>query len=148
MCGLRDVTLILTGRGAPEEVIARADTVVQAPLNPAFSSLNLGHAVLIVSYEWYQAADETPPARLPEGRTRPATKGELVNFFERLEARLDARGFFHVAEKRSIMVRNIRNIFQRAGLMEQEVRTLHGIVSSLTREGQGDEVREPDQDTQ
>lgn len=119
--------------GLENDDIALADTVVQAPLNPAFSSLNLGHAVLIVTYEWYQSADETPPARLPEGRTRPATKEELVNFFERLESTLDESGFFHVAEKRSIMVRNLRNIFQRAGLMEQEVRTLHGIVSSLAR---------------
>ncbi|MBI10882.1 MAG: rRNA methyltransferase [Rhodospirillaceae bacterium] len=119
--------------GLHNDDISLADTVLQAPLNPAFSSLNLGHAVLIVSYEWYQAADYTPDMQLPEGRTKPATKGELVNFFERLEAALDVCGFLHVAEKRPIMVRNIRNIFQRAKLMEQEVRTLHGIVSCLTR---------------
>lgn len=120
--------------GLDNDDIALADTVLQAPLNPAFSSLNLGHAVLIVAYEWFQAADETPAVQLPEGRTRPATKGELVNFFDRLEAALEARGFFHVAEKRPIMVRNIRNMFHRANLMEQEVRTLHGIVSCLIRD--------------
>ena len=30
------------------------------------------------------------------------------------------------------MVRNLRNLFQRAGLSGQEVRTLHGIVTALT----------------
>jgi len=50
-----------------------------------------------------------------------------------LEAELDACGFFHVAEKRPIMVRKIRNIFQRAGMAEEEVRTLHGILSGLVR---------------
>ena len=35
------------------------------------------------------------------------------------------------------MVRNIRNIFQRADLTEQEVRTLHGIVSGLIRRHEG-----------
>ncbi len=30
------------------------------------------------------------------------------------------------------MVRNIRNLFLRAGLFEQEVRTLHGIVTELS----------------
>ena len=30
------------------------------------------------------------------------------------------------------MVRNIRNIFHRAGLMAHEVRTLQGIVTGLT----------------
>lgn len=125
--------------GLHNDDIALADTVLQAPLNPAFSSLNLGHAVLMVTYEWYQSGDATPAEQLPEGRTRPATKGELVNFFERLESALDDCGFLHVVEKRPIMVRNIRNIFQRANLMEQEVRTLHGIVSCLTRRS-SDEV--------
>jgi tRNA/rRNA methyltransferase len=32
------------------------------------------------------------------------------------------------------MVRNIRNIFQRADLTEQEIRTLHGIVKELAHE--------------
>lgn len=123
--------------GLDNNDIALADTVLQAPLNPGFSSLNLGHAVLIISYEWYQSVDETPALQLPEGRTRTATKGELVNFFERLETALDACGFLHVVEKRPIMLRNIRNIFQRANLMEQEVRTLHGIVSCLTRSEAG-----------
>ena len=35
-------------------------------------------------------------------------------------------------EKRPSMVRNIRNLFQRAGLTRQEVRTLHGIVAELS----------------
>jgi tRNA/rRNA methyltransferase len=123
--------------GLENDDIALADAVLQAPLNPAFSSLNLGHAVLIATYEWYQAADETPPVQLPEGRSQLATKAELLTFFERLEAALDDCGFMHIAEKRPIMVRNIRNIFQRNSLMEHEVRTLHGIVSCLTRRDEG-----------
>ena len=31
------------------------------------------------------------------------------------------------------MIRNLRNMFQRAGLTEQEVRTLRGVVAALTR---------------
>ena len=33
------------------------------------------------------------------------------------------------------MIRNIRNIFQRGGLTENEVNTLHGIVSFLKGQG-------------
>ena len=33
------------------------------------------------------------------------------------------------------MVRNIRNLLQRADLSEQEVRTLHGILSALVGHG-------------
>tara|TARA_B100000676_G_scaffold48406_1_gene47369 strand:+ start:1620 stop:2405 length:786 start_codon:yes stop_codon:yes gene_type:complete len=120
-------------KGLDNDDVALADTVVQAPLNPAHSSMNLGHAVMVISYEWFQAGDDTPGRFLNEGRTGIATKEELLIFFKRLEAELDACGFFHVAEKRPVMVRQIRNIFQRAELTEQEIRTLHGIVSGLIR---------------
>ena len=119
--------------GLQNDDVALADVVLQAPLNPAFKSLNLGHAVLMVCYEWFQAASEVPPTFLTEMGSRQATKAELGNFFSRLEAALDESGFMHVAEKRPVMVRNIRNIFQRAHLTEQELRTLHGVVSALVR---------------
>ena len=117
--------------GLSNDDMALADTVVQAPLNPAFSSLSLPQAVLILSYEWFQAGDDTLPEKLVTGRTEPATKADLVAFFERLEAELDNCGFLRVAEKRPNMVRNIRNIFQRTRLTAQELRTLQGIVSGL-----------------
>ena len=41
--------------------MAQADTLVRFPLNPAFMSLNLAQAVMVVAYEWWTAADETPP---------------------------------------------------------------------------------------
>ena len=63
--------------------------------------------------------------------TRPANKSELQSLFEHLEQELDASGFLHVKEKRPVMVRNIRNVLQRAHLTEQEVRTLRGIITSL-----------------
>ena len=118
--------------GLENDDVALADTVIQVPLNPAFSSLSLPQAVLLAAYEWFQAADDTPGETLTTGRTEPASKADLINLFERLEAALDDAGFLHVAEKRPGMVRNIRNIFQRARLTEQEVRTLHGIVSALS----------------
>jgi tRNA/rRNA methyltransferase len=122
-------------QGLTNDDLTLADELIQTPLNPAYSSLNLGQAVTIVAYEWYQSGDETPERFIDEGRTPPATKEELVNFLERLEAELDACGFLQVEEKRSTMVRNIRNIFQRAQLSEQEVKTLHGIVSGLVDYG-------------
>ncbi|MCG8359523.1 MAG: RNA methyltransferase [Kiloniellales bacterium] len=119
--------------GLTNDDLALADHVVEVPLNPAFSSLNLAQAVLIVGYEWYQAPGQTPPARLDGGGAAPASKQELLDFLERLEGRLDESGFLYPPEKRPGMVRNIRNLFQRAELTEAEVRTLHGIVSALSR---------------
>ena len=66
------------------------------------------------------------------------TPRELLNFFGRLEARLDESGFLHPPGKRPAMVRNIRNLFQRTELTEAELRTLHGIVSALWRGKHGE----------
>jgi tRNA/rRNA methyltransferase len=51
--------------------------------------------------------------------------------FEHLEDELESGGFFHVTEKKPIMVRTIRNVFQRAAMTEQEVRTFRGVIKSL-----------------
>ena len=117
--------------GLDNDDLSLADTIVQAPLNPAFSSLSLPQAVLLLAYEWFQAGDDTPPEELAIGRTEPAGKAELLNFLARLESALEDTGFLKVAEKRAGMMRNIRNIFQRARLTDQEVRALHGVVSAL-----------------
>ncbi|HXP31022.1 MAG TPA: RNA methyltransferase [Stellaceae bacterium] len=117
--------------GLVNEHIALADTVLTMPLNPAFSSLNLAQAVLIVGYEWFTAGDETPASQLVTGHSLPATKERLIRFFEHLEEELDRSGFMRNAEKRPSMVRNLRNLFQRAHCTEQELRTLHGVVTAF-----------------
>lgn len=117
--------------GLINDDIALADTVMTVPLNPAFASLNLSQAVLLFGYEWFLASDETPARQVVMPTSEPAAKEVLINFFERLESALDETGFLVPIEKRPAMVRNIRNMFQRVGLSDQEVRTLHGIVSAL-----------------
>ncbi len=117
--------------GLLNEHIALADTVVSVPLNPAFSSLNLAQAVLLVGYEWFTAGDETAPSQVVTGHSKPATKEKLIRFFEHLEEELDRNGFMRSEEKRPSMVRNLRNLFQRAQCTEQELRTLHGVVTAF-----------------
>lgn len=119
--------------GLVNDHISLADTILTVPLNPGFSSLNLAQAVLLVCHEWFQSGDETPAEELPYNGTRPATREELLNFFERLEAGLDAGGFFQAPDMRPHMMRSIRNAFERAGLTEQEIRTLHGVVYALRK---------------
>jgi tRNA/rRNA methyltransferase len=117
--------------GLINEHIALADTVLSVPLNPAFSSLNLAQAVLLIGYEWFQLGDDTPAEQLALGHSVPANKEHLIRFFEHLEEELDRSGFMRDPEKRPSMVRNLRNLFQRAGCTEQELRTLHGVVTSF-----------------
>ncbi len=119
--------------GLTNDDLLHADTLISVPLNPQYASLNLAQAVLIVGYEWFQAGASSEPETLRMHATRPANKEELGYFLDRLERELDAAGFFHVEDMRPTMVRNLRTVFQRAQLTEQEVRTLHGVVSALAR---------------
>jgi len=119
-------------KGLNNDDVALADTILMAPLNPGFSSLNLAQAVLLIGYEWYQTGVDVPEREIAlTGQARPADKKDLVLFFEHLERELDDCGFLHVKEKRPTMVRNLRNLFQRAQLTEQEVRTLRGVIVGL-----------------
>ena len=119
-------------KGLANDDVVLADAILTVPVNPAFGSLNLAQAVFAVAYEWFVAGTDVPPSRIrTHPRTRPATKEELVGFFTHLERELDSCGFLRVKPKRPIMVRNLRALFQRAGLTEQEVRTLRGVVSGL-----------------
>ena len=117
--------------GLDNDDMAQADTLVRYPLNPAFNSLNLAQAVLVMSYEWWTAADETAARELLTHETAVATKGELNGFLEHLVDQLDASGFLRNAPKRPGMVRNVQHLFQRGEVTSQEVRTLHGVVQML-----------------
>ena len=117
--------------GLDNDDMACADALVRFPLNPAFMSLNLAQAVMVMAYEWWTAADQTVPRTLMTNETRVATKEKLENFLAHLIDQLDACGFLRNQPKRPGMVRNIRHFFQRGEVTEQELRTLHGIVTEL-----------------
>lgn len=121
--------------GLGNEDVSLADTIITVPLNPDFTSLNLAQAVLLVTYEWFTAADETAPERLETNLSEIAGKGDLDNFVTRLGQVLDRGGFFRSPDMRPSVMRNIRNLFQRARPTDQEIRTLHGIVAAARRAG-------------
>lgn len=118
--------------GLVNEDVALADALLTVPLNPDFTSLNLSQAVLLVGYEWFQAGDSTLPAELDTNGSPLATKAQVHAFFAHFERELDACGFLRNEDARPSMVRNLRNMWSRAHLTEQEVRTLHGVVKELT----------------
>ena len=117
--------------GLDNDDMAASDALVRYPLNPSFMSLNLSQAVMIMAYEWWTASDGTPPRTLMTNETQVATKSSLDNFLAHLVDQLDASGFLRNLPKRPGMVRNIRHFFQRGEVTEQELRTLHGVVTEL-----------------
>ncbi len=71
-------TGILFGRerwGLTNEEVALADEIVTFPVNPAFASLNIAQAVLLMSYEWMKSGMEdigtVPFQAMSSRRNRP-----------------------------------------------------------------------------
>jgi tRNA/rRNA methyltransferase len=127
-------TAILFGgerAGLTNEDISLAQHIISVPVNPDFSSLNLSQSVLLMAYEWRRQADDTPQNIIPEGDSPEANQGEVIELIERLENELEAHNFFREANMRPTMMRNIRNIFTRNNMSEQETKTFHGIISAL-----------------
>ena len=117
--------------GLANDEIVLADAIMTFPVNPAYASLNLAQAVLLTGYEWLRAATE---ARAPfqfEERSPPAPREMVLSFFDYLETELERSGFFRPTDKQPIMRRNLRNIFHRMRMTEQDVRTLRGMIVRL-----------------
>ena len=135
-----ETVAIIFGReriGLENHEVARADAIVTLPVNPAFASLNLAQAVVVIAYEWFKLASGGQlPFSAPD-RSPPAPKQQLDAFFADLERELDAVEFYRPHEKRGVMSTNLRNIFNRMSPTEQDIRTLHGITMALAQGRKG-----------
>jgi tRNA/rRNA methyltransferase len=118
--------------GLEADDIAFCQGIVTVPVDARFTSLNLAQAVALAAYEWRMA---TAPG-IPDGfldAPPSADQAALMGLFTQLEAELDAAGFFHPPEKRPSMVRNLRVALGRASFSLQEVRTLRGVITALSK---------------
>src|SRR6059058_3194667 len=83
---------LLFGReraGLLNEEVALSDRIVTFPVNPAFASLNLAQAVLLMGYEWFKLATaDALPFSMPE-RSERASQHQIDAFFENLIRELD-----------------------------------------------------------
>ena len=139
--------------GLDNNELALADVIVQADLNPEATSLNLSQAVFLMAWEWRVAALQHSAARqviskgaglrktaypkIPaDTAIIPATGAARDFFFTRLETILDKRQFFGSPEMAPVVKRNLRTYFTRGTPTEQELNTLHGILT-LFEQGKG-----------
>ena len=124
---------ILFGReriGLENHEVALADRIVTLPVNPAFASLNLAQAVIVIAYEWFKLTGPGLPFSQRVGSPQ-ASKQQLLAFFSSLEGELEKVEFFRPPAKRGTMQLNLRNIFTRMALSQQDIRTLHGVIMSI-----------------
>jgi tRNA/rRNA methyltransferase len=133
---------ILFGRertGLENDEVSLADAIVTFPVDPKFSSLNLAQAVLLVAYEWHKLAAGGVLPFQGERRSPPAPRDKVLSFFDYLEAELEAVNFYP-KDKQPIMTRNMRDIFHRLEMTEQDVRTLRGAIRAIA---EGRRLRKP-----
>ena len=115
--------------GLETDDVAVARSIITVPINPAFGSLNLAQAVILVAYEWskHVALAQPPETDLP----LPAPQEELDGMIDQLNAMLDASGFYFPPDRTPVTRRTLRTLLTKPGWSSQEVRTVRGVLSAL-----------------
>ena len=134
--GQGDRTGILFGRerwGLENDEIALADEIITFPVNPAFASLNIAQAVLLMAYEWMRDAPEAVQVSEADLALAPASREDLTGLIGHLESALDEAHYFYPPEKRESLEINLRSLLVRAEFSQPEIHTLRGVIAALER---------------
>jgi tRNA/rRNA methyltransferase len=127
--------------GLENDDITHANAIITVPVNPDFYSLNLGQAVLLLSYEWGRQGADVPASVMQLAGKDMATRAEVQALGDHYQERLTAAGFFHPPEKAPAMQLNLRNMWGRLALTRAEVQTFHGMLRQIAwkLKAQGDD---------
>ncbi len=118
--------------GMENDDIARANAIINVPVNPEFASLNLGQCVLLTAYEWRRASAEITHERM-DAPGDWAEVHEVEKLAEHYEERLGEAGFFFPEHKSATMRLNLRNLWSRLPLTRSDVQILHGVMRQMVR---------------
>ncbi len=115
--------------GLDTDDVAVARSIITVPINPAFGSLNLAQAVILVAYEWSKRVvlAQPPETDLPP----PALQEELDGMIDQLNTMLDESGFYFPPDRTPVTRRTLRTLLTKPGWSSQEVRTVRGVLSAL-----------------
>ena len=122
-------------KGLSNEALDRCHRVVTIPSDPAYPSLNLAHAVIIMLYELALArgADASPFKR-PRRTSEPAPAEELERLFADVANALQTIDFFKTRNADGVM-RTMREIAHRTPLDLREVKLLRAMAIEVTKYG-------------
>lgn len=125
-------TAILFGperSGLETEDVALANAIVTVPINPAFGSLNLAQAVILLAYEWSKRSDLSQPTAKELEPAAP--HGELEGLIAQLNDELDAKGYFHPPSRTEATKNTLQTIFTKTGWSSREVKAIRGVIRAL-----------------
>lgn len=118
--------------GLETEDVALANAIVTVPINPAFGSLNLAQAVILLAYEWSRTQVLAQPTA-KEGEP-PASHGELEGLIGQLDEALQEKGYFHPPERKQATRNTLRTIFTKPGWSSREIQALRGVIRALSED--------------
>jgi tRNA/rRNA methyltransferase len=118
--------------GLETEDVTLARAILTVPINPEFGSLNLAQAVILVAYEWSKHRDLAMPPR--EELLPPAPQEELEGLIGHFEELLEAQNYFFPHSRAETTRLTLRNLLTKPGWNHLEIRTLRGVLSSLSRQ--------------
>ena len=119
--------------GLENDDVARANSIISVPVNPAFASLNLAQCVLLTAYEWRRQVTEVTHETVEMARADWASGIEMEKLAQHYEDRLERAGFFFPPEKAENMKINLRNLWSRMRLTRADVQMLHGVMRQMVR---------------
>ena len=116
--------------GMTNEEVGLCSLPVTIPTDPDFSSLNLGAAVQVLSYELRMAAFGEAAAAPADLQAEPATHADFEGFMGHLERVVTASGFHDPANPKRLLPR-MRRLFNRVRLEKEEVAILRGMLTTF-----------------
>ena len=116
--------------GMTNEEVGLCSLPVTIPTDPEFSSLNLGAAVQVLSYELRMAALGEAAAVPADVQAEPATHADFEGFMVHLERVVTASGFHDPANPKRLLPR-MRRLFNRVRLEKEEVAILRGMLTTF-----------------
>ena len=120
--------------GLTNEHLDLCDALLTIPTNPDFSSLNLGMAVQVLTYELRATGvDRSSPSSYGSGAPL-ATSGDMEYFYTHLEDVLTDLEFLDPDNPRHLM-RRLRRLFIRARPDQNELNILRGFLAAVERKG-------------
>jgi TrmH family RNA methyltransferase len=127
--------------GREDKGLANADLdlchrVVVIPTDPAYPSLNLAHAVVVMCYELALARGaEARPFKPPRRDSPPARAAELERLLADVETALRTIDFFKTRQAEGVM-RTVREVLHRVPLDEREAKLLRAMAIEVVKYGE------------
>ncbi len=114
--------------GMKNEDVYRCHAALSIPTNPQYGSLNLASAVQLIAYDWRQALGGYATPENHESTLADAAA--VAGVLEHWERALVHLQFLDPQAPKKLMPR-LNDLFNRAGLREEEVHILRGIAKAM-----------------